>query len=220
VLPVGKGLGHGEEVVEMPLACARLRAGLRELAQRVLPDRLEHPEAGLPCGVGQVEDETGVEERLETARRIATVNGLHCVKRNESGEDSECAEHVSGVVLEEVVAPVDRGTERALAGREVRGVPGEQREALAQSLRRAVRSEHADARSRELDRQRKPVERSADPRDRGCVVVPELEGRDRRAHSFDVETDRSGVANGRRRSCILIRDAERRYSVLVLDRQP
>lgn len=167
-----------------------------------------------------MEDETGVEERLETARRIAPVNGLYRVEPNESGEDPECAKHVLGVVFEEVVAPVDRGTEGALPVREIRGVPGQKGKTLAQSLRRAAWSEHADACSGELDGQRQPVDRSTDLRDCGCVVVPELERWDRRAHALDVEPDGIGTPYCRRRSCVLIGNAERGYAVLVLDGQP
>ena len=204
----------------MPIARGRLAAAGRELAQRVLANRLEHAEPRLPRAVGQVHDETGIEELLEAVRRIASVNGLDRIERNGPCEDSESAEHIPGVRTEEVVAPVDRGAQGAVPGREVRSVAGKQGEALAQSLRRAFRAEDTDAGRGELDRQREPVERAADPRHRGRVVVCDLEARDDRAHALDVEPDGGGVTDGGGRLRTLLRELERLDPVLVLHRQP
>ena len=159
-------LGEGDEVVEMAIAGRRLLAGLTKLHRRELADRLEHPEAGLAPG-RLVGDEARVEERLQRRRHVRARirDGLDRVEGRSTGEDGERAEDVRGRVVEEAVAPVDRRAQRALPLGEVRCAPRQQREALSEPLRGALGAEHPHPRGRELDREREPVERPADPRD-------------------------------------------------------
>ncbi len=72
--------------------------------------------------------------------------------------------------IEQVVAPLDRGAQRALPLGQVAGAAGEQVEALAEPRQDRLRRQELHARSRELERERQPVEparRSLRPR-RGC----------------------------------------------------
>ena len=169
-------LGERDVVVEMAITRRRLLAGLTKLHGRELADRLEHPEAGLASG-RLVGDEARVEQRLQRRRHVRARVGdsLDRVEGRATGEDGERAEDVRGRVVEEAVAPVDRRAQRALPLGEVRCAPRQQREALSEPLRGALGAEHPHPRGRELDREREPVERPADPRDCVRVRVGELE---------------------------------------------
>ena len=65
-----------------------------------------------------------------------------------------------------LVAPVDRGTERALALREVDRTLHLEREALSERTHDLGRREHGEPRGDELDRERQAVESAADLVDR------------------------------------------------------
>ncbi len=96
------------------------------------------------------------------------------VRTKASGEDSEAPEHGLLFLAEEVVAPVERRPEGALAlGRRSPPV-SEDRELVVEPVGELRRREHAQPGGGELDRERDPLERSTDPLNRIRVFDPTL----------------------------------------------
>ena len=144
---------------------------------------------------------------------------LDRVERRAAGEDGERAEDVRGRLVEEAVAPVDRRAQRALALGKIRRAPREQRQALAEPLGRALGPEHAHSRRGELDREREPVERAADPGDRVGVRIGQLEVGQLGLRPLDVEPDCVAVRLGGGLDAEL-GNGEGRYAVLPLGHDP
>jgi hypothetical protein len=80
-------------------------------------------------------------------------------------EDREPAQQDTFLVVEQVVAPVQRGPER-LVPRDPAPSPGEETKAVRQPLEQLGRSKLTDPSSRQLDRQRDAIEPFADTRHR------------------------------------------------------
>ena len=185
-----------EEVVEMPAVDVVGLTRRLELRERVFADRLEHAEARFPRGRGSGSDQAGIQECLEGRRHVEVVPGdrLDSVERDSSNEGSQHPEDLLRIRIQQVVAPVDRRAERALALREIRRAAREQGEGLAEALRRSFGPQDTDAGCCQLDRERETVESAADARDRVAVLADELEGRERGAGAFAVEADRGDVS--------------------------
>jgi hypothetical protein len=120
-----------------------------------LADRLEHPEALVPVRIGAAADEALVEER----RKRVEVRATHRFGRLESAaaaEDCEPGEQPLFVVVEEVVAPSDRRTQRGVA---LVGVAAalEQVEPLRDPLEQLLGAKELDACGGQLDREREPI---------------------------------------------------------------
>ena len=130
---------------------------LFELLARVLADRLEHPEAAARPAA----QEALVDERLQLVE-VGVADGLGRLEREAAGEDGEPAEQALLLLVEQVVAPLDRRPQRALPlGR----VAARRRSGAASARsRRSSSSGRQQPRPRggELDRERQPVEPAAD----------------------------------------------------------
>src|SRR5947199_18509 len=79
------------------------------------------------------------------------------------------------VVVEQRVAPVERGAERLLAIQRGTAAGAEHVERGPEALGELGGGEVADARGRQLDRQRHPVQAPADRGSSGQVVLAELQ---------------------------------------------
>ena len=103
------------------------------------------------------------------------------------------------------MAPLDRGPQRLLAGRRIARTARQQRQAAFQPSEQLLGREHPDARCGELDRERQPVEATADLGD----VLVELETGAHRAGTL--REHRYGVALRQRRHLVLVlcRDSKR-----------
>ena len=211
-----------EEVVEMPAVDVVGLTRRLELRERVFADRLEHAEARFPRGRGSGRDQAGIQERLEGRRHVEVVPGdrLDSVERDSSSEGSQHPEDLLRIRIQQVVAPVDRRAQRALALREIRRAAREQGEGLAEALRRSFRPQDTDAGCGQLDRERETVESAADARDRVAVLADELEGREHGAGAFAVEADRGDVAERGRIHGTERGRRERGHAVLVLGCEP
>ena len=127
-------------------------------------------------------------------------------ERKAAGEHGEPCEQVFAPRVEQVVAPLDRGAQRALALGRVARTTCQQRESRVEALEQELGSEEPRPRRRELDRERKPVQAAADRLDGGvrCELSPD------RASSFDEES--RGITRRERLEPILplAREAQRR----------
>src|SRR5205085_11708715 len=95
------------------------------------------------------------------------------VERAAADEDAEPRENGFAGVVEQVVAPLDRVPQRALAV--PRSAAGQEREALLpEPVEDLRRRQQLDACRRELERERDSLQPTADLGDRGGVIVDQL----------------------------------------------
>ena len=93
---------------------------------------------------------------------VARAHRFGRVERAAAGEHREPLEHAPLVVEEQVVAPLDDGAQRLLAGERGAGAAGEQPEAVVEPGRELADRDGPDPPGRQLDREREPVEPGAD----------------------------------------------------------
>ena len=126
--PALGSLGQGER----PRRVARRdRVRLARLAQPLageLVDGLEHPEP-----LSRAHDERAVDERLELVEHVAR-HRLRALQRPAAGEHGELREQRSLALLEQVVAPLDRGAQGALPRGRVARPAGQQVEPAPEPL--------------------------------------------------------------------------------------
>jgi hypothetical protein len=220
-LPVqALALDEREQPVDVPVPHLALVVGRREQLARVLAHRLEHREARLARGRG-ADDQRRVEQLLEGARDVGVGHdGLERRERGPAAERAEGGEHGARLFVEELDAPVERRTERALPLRKVSRAARKQRQSLSEPVRRALRAKRSHASGGQLERERQSVERAADAGHGGRVRIRQLELGERRARPLRIEAHRAHPAD---RLCGLLarlRHGERRYGVHVLRGDP
>ena len=173
---------------------------LVEPLERILADRVEHAEAAAAPPPNQAL----LDERLEDVE-LGVAYGLRRVERKAAGEHRQPPEELLLVRLEQLVAPLDRRAQRALARRGVARGAGEERQAPVEPGEQLLRIEQREARRRELDRERKPVEPAADLAD--CRRRAERGGD--RARALDEEDLGVGVPKRLNRVAPLRLDVQR-----------
>ena len=113
--PLGSvALCEGEEVTVMALAN---RLGIdpgREALARVRAHHLEHHQPGGPVGARAAYQEALGDEAIEHVE-VGAGDVLRRLDRRAAGEHSKAGEALLLVVVEQVVAPVDRRAQRPLA---------------------------------------------------------------------------------------------------------
>ena len=154
----------------MPPAGALELAGRVELLERVLADRLEHPEARLAVGVlAQPQQQALLDERVEVfegvARAVRVADGRGRLEPEAADEDGQAPEQRLLPLEQQVVAPGDRVAQRPLALVGVLGAAGQQGQPLVEPAQERLRRERAHPRRGQLDRERQAVEPAADLRD-------------------------------------------------------
>src|SRR5207244_2238916 len=105
------------------------------------------------------------------------------------GEDAEPAEEHALGVVEQLVAPLDRREQRLLPREGGAGAAGQQPAAVVEPVGEPLERERPDARRRELERERKPVEAAADARHRGRAARVKTEPGTAGARPFDEQAD-------------------------------
>ena len=160
-------------------------AGRLELLERVLADRLEHPEARLAVGVfAQPQQQALLDQRVEVFEHVGRAVGV--ADRGRGLEPQAADEHAQAPeqrllpLEQQVVAPGDRVAQRPLALVGVLRAAGQQGQPLVEPAQERLRRERPHARRRQLDRERQAVEPPADRGDRIGVLVGQLEVRPRR----------------------------------------
>ena len=201
----------------MPVADAPLVTRRGEQLRRVLADGLEHPEARFG-GAAHAGDERRVEQVVERGHHVDVAgDGLERLERRAAAERTERPEHPPRVVVEQLDAPVERRAERALPLRQVARASGKEREPLAEALRSALGPERPRAGRRELEREREPVQRAADARHGGGVLVRDGEPRIGRTRALRVEADRRRALDRGGRHLAGLGNRQRRHRVDALD---
>ena len=172
-----------------------------ELLGRVLADRLEHQEAVVADRLHEARVDEGFE-----AVEIRAGDLLRGRERERAREDGEAGEERLDGRIEEVVAPFDRRSQRALTLGRVARSAGQEREDGAESLEQPLGGEELRSRRGELDRQREAVEAAADLGDGrvGRELAPDP------ARSLDEERRRVAVGEWLESVLLLGRDAQRR----------
>ena len=140
-----------------------LTVGL-EPFRRVLPDRVQEPEARL--AVGRLLDlhEALVDQRHQPVEDVATDLGRRTADRlgrgevAPGGEDRQPIEQPLPAVVEQVIAPGDRAAERLLAFGQVARAGRQDIELVIEPDQDRVGAEQLDPGRRQLDRERHPVE--------------------------------------------------------------
>src|SRR5437764_3441179 len=139
-----------------------LHAARGEAQKRVLPHRLYHREPrlvllGLP-------DKALVHERRDPFehRPVDAADGLGRRERAAAGKDAELREEPLLVLAEQVVAPVERGSQRLLVLRRVAAAAGQELEAVAETGEHRGRRQELRPGRGELDRERQAVEAGAE----------------------------------------------------------
>jgi hypothetical protein len=176
--PCFEPLDEANVVLRVPALELHRLAGVCQLRRGELADRLEQAETSLGLA-----HEVLVDERSENVE-LRVADGLGRVQREPAGEEGEPCEELPLRVVEQVVAPLDRGLERPLALRRVARAGGQERKSAVEAGKQRGRAEELRARGRELDRERQAVEPSADLRDLRAV-----RGRAPRCRSFLEQLD-------------------------------
>ena len=207
--PLGLGLattvirrfGKAHELVGVTRAKGGLLTGLDEALQPVLADRLEHEQALVPDRLEQAE----VDERRELAHgRFA--DRLSGLDREASREHREPGQQTAARLVEQLVAPLDRRAEGALALGRVAGAVGQERQRPLEPCEQRPGREKPRASSRELDRQRQAVESLAYRLNR-CV---RLDLPADQSGTLDEERDRTGRVERVERELCFAGDPKRR----------
>ncbi len=130
-----------------------------------LADRVEHLEP-----LAGAHHERAVHQRLQRVEHVAghLLGGL---QRPAAGEHRQVRERAPLALVQQVVAPLDRRPQRALALGRVARAAGQQVEPAAEALEDRRRGEQPRAGGGELDGERQAVEPPADLGDRGIAGV-------------------------------------------------
>src|SRR5437763_11605114 len=128
-----------------------------EQLHAVFADGFEHEQPALPDRLEQVPvDEAG---DLIEVRSCSPLGG---VQREGSAEGGQAQEDALEARVEQVVAPLDRRTQRLLTLGRIARAAGEQRETSLEPFEQERRVENLHPRGRERERKRQPIEASAD----------------------------------------------------------
>ena len=164
----------------MALGNTLVDAALGQTLRGVFTDRLEHPVARSEGAVAPTK-KTLVDQRLQRVR-IGARNVLCGVVQAAVDEHRNCLEEPHLGLVEQLVRPIDGGSQRGLPRVAVATAP-EQIEAAADSLEQSIRAEERCPGCGELERERQLVETVAELTDR--VVDVELDSG--RARPLDEE---------------------------------
>ena len=178
-----------------------------ELLGRIRADRLQHRQARMSLLVGDVADEAVVHERADALEHVDVVResprGALDVGQSRADEHREHLKHPTLGLGEELGAPLESASQRALPLREVAPPALQHVEPFLEPPPQLVDREQRDARGGELDRERQPVEPAADGGDVGSVLVGELEVGPQRARALDEQLDRLRCERVFQRDCAI-----------------
>jgi hypothetical protein len=188
-------LRQRHEALHLPVLEELVLTGLLQALAGVQPYRLEeeatcravlllhdHQRLVHQCRQ-QVEDLGGCDE-------IVRADGLRGIDGEPAGEDREPLQEALLRLGEQLIAPVQRRTQGAVARQRRTAAAAEQTEDVVQAPRDLLGGYHPDAGGGQLDRQRDAVEPAADLRDRGAVRLAEAEGGEHGARAVDEELHR------------------------------
>ena len=212
---LGLGPVHqvGEEV-EMATPVLDDLAGVDQLLLGVLADALEQAVAGGAVLLLDDHEAAGHEmvQEVEDVEGIDAVAGRHRLCRLErppAAEDGQPPQKHALVLGQQLVAPVDGGPQRLLAGHGRAVAAGEEAELVAETVEDLAGGEHVHARGGQLDGQRDAVEAPADVLDDSAVRVARVELPVPRAGPVDEQLHALSRHHGRDAEHDLAGNAER-----------
>ncbi len=173
-------LGQGKRPLRVPAGQCVLLTGLDEGFTRVHAHRLQEAVAPSPVTVLD-RDERLLGEARETVGDLGGVEAvlgadvLGCLELEASREDRKPAEEDLLVRLEQLVAPLERRSQRLLSSRRPMAAASEQAETVVEPLRDRRRAERSDAPCGQLERERQPIEPKADAGDVVRVLLVQHE---------------------------------------------
>ena len=164
---VGCVAGHLDEVTAVPLGCRVEVTVIGDPCPPVVAQGVEQPVADGAVG-SLTFDHRRVDQGGDPVDDvvIGPGDGFGCGQVERSEEDREAIEELLLLGGEQLVAPVD-GRSEALLARGGRSGGDEEPEAVVEMVCDLGGAQHADATSRQLDRQGEPLQCSADTRDLG-----------------------------------------------------
>jgi hypothetical protein len=157
----------------------------------VLSQSLQHavPKAAIWLDLGV--DQRLVDQLPEPIQRRAFgVNGFDGIKRPAATEDRQMLEQRSLVVVQQVVAPVDERSQRAVPGHRGAAAARQEIEALVQPLRDLLHRHGAQTRRCQLQCQRETVQPVADLGNRRSALLRQAESGCGRGGAIDEQSDR------------------------------
>ena len=198
----------------MPVADRARLARLREARRRELADGLQHPVPDVVAlGVDlhqRLVDEP--RQQVEHRVRVDLVVGGDRLGRGdgEPARERRQASHQHALLrVQQIVAPRDRRLERLLARHRSARATGEEAEAVVEPVGDAPRVHHAHPRGSQLDRERQPVDATADRLHGVAIGVLGREAGPHRARSLDEQLDCGGFGERRDSPRELTTHAER-----------
>ena len=181
-----------------PGALAGVVQALQRERARCLEQTVARLAVAITVALRQRHDQRAVDQPVQCVEHRPEVVGvvdeqrLDQLERRAAGQHTQAPEHPLLALVEQAVAPLERGVQRALAfGRGAVAPMGEQGEAVAHRGEQACHAEQRRARGGQLDRQRQAVERVAQLDHRGGVGAVEREMAVEGAHPLDEERHRS-----------------------------
>ena len=156
-------------------------AAFGQLLERIAARRLEQAIAG--DGAADIRRDQRLRHEIDDAVDDLRGAGLIFARRRDRGLQGEAAgkngqatQHQARAVVEQVMAPIERGAQRLMSRQ--RGAPtaGEQLKTVVEARRQRLQAERGRARGRELDRQRNAVEAPHDHGDGGGRAIIRREG--------------------------------------------
>jgi hypothetical protein len=223
---LGRLLGQGQVVDRVPPPRRRVLPARRQLLERVLADRLQHPEPRRAVRAVRRLEQTLLRQReqpVQAAGRAAARaaaragHGRRALGGAAPGEDAQPPEERLLRGRQEGVAPRDGVPQRPLARRGVPRPAGEQGQAPLQPRPQRRGREHPRPGGRQLDGQGQPVQPHADVGGGRQILGREGQVRPGRRRPRDEQPHRLGQRRAfRRRRVVRAGQAERGDDQLVL----
>ncbi len=184
-----------DKVVEMAPPKNLVLIRFHEFFARITPNRFEHEIPRVVLRRPGHGDERFIYQKAEQIddlprrQRIAGAHGFDGLERASLREDGQPAKQGALRFGEQIMAPVDQGTECLLARHRGAAAGGEQMKPIVQPLDDLLEGEQANPRGGQFDGERNAVESPADLRDEVDVVVAQLKGGTCRGRAVQKKTN-------------------------------
>ena len=168
-------------------------AGFLQTLARILAYRFEHNKARLALSSLSLLEQAVVDQRLKTVKGLsvfscaarlagrtrtpridAPADGFGRIQRAASGEDAQAGKQAPLGRRQQVIAPVDGGAQRLLAGRQAAQTGVKKFQVVLQPGKHRLGRENVDACGRQFDRQRQAIQASAQLSHGRSVLISDL----------------------------------------------
>ena len=212
----------GEAHVVLAVAAPEILSvrSFRQSLDGVRAHGLEHPHARLAAVMRSRDEQALRQQRLDGAQ-VGAHDGFRRLERASAREDGQAGEGRPLVHIEQLMAPIERGTERLLAWRRIPQPADQDGQGIVQAPGQLHGSQQRDVPRGKLDRQRHPVDPPADLRDGSDVPRAQREPRVARPAAVGEQADRRRPLKRLEIEPIQCRrQRERAHDEQLLTRQP